>query len=120
MYADKGTNEEELAFMKNSIGQRDARSYEAPWQKTGFLRRIVHYDLDNDYVKKQNEMINNMTVDRLNELARKYLPYDKMNIVVVGDKASVEPGLARLGYEIVDVDAKGNIIEDNTKIDTSK
>ncbi len=120
LYADKGTNEEELAFMKNSIGQRDARSYEAPWQKTGFLRRIVHYDLDHNYVKKQNEMINNMTVERINELARKHLPYDKMKIVVVGDKASVEPGLAKLGYEIVDVDAKGNVVEDNTKINTSK
>ncbi|MFT7197933.1 MAG: zinc protease [Marinoscillum sp.] len=120
LYADKGTDEEELTFMKNSIGQRDARSYETPDQKTGFLRRIVHYDLDESYVKTQNEMINGMTVARVNELAKKHLPYDKMNIVVVGDKASIEPGLKRLGYEIVYLDAKGNVIEDNTKIDTDK
>ena len=120
LYADKGINEDDLAFMKNSIGQRDARSYEAPWQKTGFLRRMVHYDLDKNYVEKQNEIINNMTTQRINALAKKHLPYDKMKIVVVGDKASIEPTLARLGYEIVQVDVKGNIIEDNTKIDTSK
>lgn len=120
LYADKGINEDELSFMKNSIGQRDARAYEAPWQKTGFLRRMVHYDLDKDYVEKQNETINNMTTQRINELAKKLLPYEEMKIVVVGDKAAVEPGLARLGYEIVEVDVKGNIIEDNTKIDTSK
>lgn len=120
LYADKGINEDELSFMKNSIGQRDARAYEAPWQKTGFLRRMVHYDLDKDYVEKQNETINNMTTQRINELAKKLLPYEEMKIVVVGDKAAVGPGLARLGYEIVEVDVKGNIIEDNTKIDTSK
>ncbi len=120
VYADKGTTEEEVAFMKNSIGQRESRSYEAPWQKTGFLRRIVHYNLDTDYVKQQNKIIQGMTTERINELAKKYLPYDKMNIVVVGDKKNVEAGLARLGYDIVNVDEKGNVIEDNTKIDNSK
>lgn len=120
LYADKGIDESDLTFMKNSIGQRESRSYEAPWQKTGFLRRIVHYDLSTDYVKQQNKIISNMTVDRINELAKENLPYDQMNIVVVGDKASIEQGLARLGYDIIYVDEKGNIIEDNTKVNTNK
>ncbi|TRX48787.1 insulinase family protein [Fulvivirga sp. M361] len=120
LYADKGIEEDELSFMKNSIGQRDARSYEAPWQKTSFLRRILHYDLSTNYVKEQNKIINTITVSRINELARKHLPYEKMNIVVVGDKESLAPGLAALGYEIVEVDTKGNIIEEGAKIDTSK
>ncbi|QSE96761.1 M16 family metallopeptidase [Fulvivirga lutea] len=120
LYADKGINEDELSFMKKSIGQRESRAYEAPWQKTGFLRRILHYDLDTDYVKQQNKIIDNMTVKRINELASEKLPYDKMNIVVVGDKKNIEPGLARLGYEIVQIDEKGNVVKDNTKIDTSK
>ena len=120
LYADNGISDDELKFMQQSIGQRESRSYEAPWQKAGFLRRIIHYDLPTDYVKKQNKIIENITVNRINELAKKHLPYDKMNIVVVGDKESIEPGLARLGYEIVYVDEKGNIIKDNTKIDNSK
>ncbi|MEQ8926062.1 MAG: pitrilysin family protein [Fulvivirga sp.] len=120
LYADKGINEDELDFMKKSIGQRESRAYEAPWQKTGFLRRILHYDLDTDYVKQQNKIIDNMTVNRINELAAEKLVYDKMNIVVVGDKNKIEPGLASLGYDIVYVDEKGNVIEDNTKLDTTK
>ena len=43
-----------------------------------------------------------------------------MNIVVVGDKKSIEAGLSQLGYDIIYVDEKGNVIEDNTKIDSSK
>jgi zinc protease len=118
-YADKGTNADELTFMKNSIGQRESRSYEAPWQKTSFLGRIIHYNLPTDYVKKQNDIIKNMTVERINELARKNLPYQQMKIVVVGDKNTIEPGLERLGYEIVYVDVNGNVINE-TKIDTKK
>lgn len=120
LYADKGINDDELTFLQKSIGQRESRSYEAPWQKTGFLRRIVHYDLSTDYVKQQNKIIDNITVERINELAKQNLPYDQMNIVVVGDKASIEAGLSRLGYDIVYLDEKGNVIEDNTKIDTTK
>lgn len=120
LYADNGIDERELAFMKKAVGQREAGLYEAPWQKTGFLRRIIHYNLPNDYVKQQNKIIENITINRINELSKKHLPYEKMNIVVVGDKESIEPGLARLGYEIVYVDEKGNIIKDNTKIDNSK
>ncbi|MEQ9405332.1 MAG: pitrilysin family protein [Cyclobacteriaceae bacterium] len=119
-YRDRGITQEELAFMKNSIGQRDARNYEAPWQKTGFLGRIVHYDLDKNFVEEQNKIINSITKSELDGLAKKYLPAEKMNILVVGDKATVKPGLERLGYEIIELDAKGNVIKEETKIDTKK
>jgi hypothetical protein len=36
-----------------------------------------------------------------------------MYIVVVGDEASNRPGLERLGYEIVKVDEKGEIIQES-------
>ncbi|MDN5202380.1 pitrilysin family protein [Fulvivirgaceae bacterium BMA10] len=119
-YSDNGITNDELNFMKKSIGQRDARNYEAPWQKTSFLRRIVHYDLDKNFVDEQSEIIDTITQDEINALAKKYLAYEKMNIVVVGDKESIKPKLKRLGYEIVDVSVKGDIIEDDTKIETSK
>jgi zinc protease len=34
---------------------------------------------------------------------------DDMIIVVVGDKATILPELRELGYEIVELDAEGNI-----------
>jgi len=103
--------------MKNSIGQRDARSYEAPYQKAGFLRRIVHYDLDENYVTKQNEIIQQITKEEIDALAKKNLQYDNMNILVVGDKASLKPKLARLGYEIIELDAKGEVVKDETTLE---
>ncbi len=115
-----GISKDELSFLKKSIGQRDARNYEAPWQKTGFLRRIVHYDLDKSFVDEQSKIINSITKGDIDALAQKHLPVDKMNILVVGDKATIKPGLARLGYEIIELDAKGNVIKDDTKLETEK
>ncbi|MBX2843514.1 MAG: insulinase family protein [Flammeovirgaceae bacterium] len=116
-YSKNGITEDELNFMKKSIGQRDARSYEAPYQKASFLRRIVHYDLDKDYVKEQNKIIDNITKEEIDALAKKQLPYQKMNILVVGDKASLKEKLAELNYDIIELDEKGEVVKDDTVIE---
>ena len=118
-YREKGMTDEELEFMRNSVGQRDARSYETPGQKASFLRRVVHYNLDKGYVDEQTKIIREVTKEELNALARKYLQDDNMYILVVGDGASNRQGLQRLGYEIVPVDEKGEILSETT-IDTKK
>lgn len=33
-----------------------------------------------------------------------------MNIVLVGDKDKILPGLQRLGYDIIELDAEGNAV----------
>ena len=118
-YREKGITDEEITFMRNSIGQRDARSYETPNQKANFLRRIVHYNLDKSYVEEQMKIIQSITKDEINRLAKKYLQDDNMYILVVGDEASNRPKLERLGYEIIKLNEKGDVI-DEKKIDTKK
>ena len=109
-YKKDGITDDELTFMRNSIGQRDARSYETPGQKANFLGRIVHYNLDKSFVDKQSKIINSITKEEINSLADKTLQIENMNILVVGDKASNIDKLIELGYEIVELDAKGNVI----------
>ncbi len=118
-YREDGITDDELAFMRSAIGQRDARSYETPGQKAGFLRRINHYNLDKKFVDEQNKIIATISKKELNGLAKKYLTDDKLYILVVGDGASNRPKLEKLGYEIVDLDEKGDVVND-TKIDTKK
>jgi zinc protease len=111
-YKADGITDDELTFMRNSIGQSDARSYETPSQKARFLSKIVHYDLDKSYVDEQAKIINTITKQDINSLADKHLQPQNMNIVVVGDKASNLEELKKLGYEIVELDAKGEVISD--------
>ncbi|MEI9809326.1 MAG: pitrilysin family protein [Bacteroidota bacterium] len=110
-YAENGITDEELNFMRSAIGQRDALRYETGFQKAGFIGNILDYNLPGDYVDTQNKIVAGMTKAEIDALAKKYILADKMNILVVGDKAKILPGLQKLGYEIVELDVDGKPIE---------
>lgn len=107
-YVKNGITDDEIAFMKSAIGQRDALQYETPFQKAGFIRRILDYDLPGDYVKKQNKILAGITRDEINKLAAKWIKPEQMHILLVGDKEKILPGLKRFGYDIVELDVNGN------------
>jgi zinc protease len=107
-YAETGITPAELAFTKSSIGQSDARKYETNDQKAAFLGRIQQYDLKADFVNEQSKILAGITQEEVNSLAKKYLDVSHMVILVVGDKENVAPGLQKLGYQIVELDADGN------------
>jgi zinc protease len=106
-YRDKGISADELTFLRNSVGQSEARQYETPFQKAGFLNQIIRYGLEKDFVERRNEILRTVTAEELSALAKKQLPADKMHILVVGDKKKVKPGLEKLGYEVVELDKEG-------------
>ncbi|MDH5434919.1 MAG: insulinase family protein, partial [Gammaproteobacteria bacterium] len=101
-YAESGITDEELAFMKSAINQRDALKYETPGAKLGFLAQILEYDLSPDFVKERNQIVENITAKEINELAKKHLDIREMVIVVVGDSEVLRPQLKALGYEVID------------------
>jgi len=107
-YAATGITEDELAFMKMAIGQRDALAYETGGQKAGFVGRILQYNLPANFVTTQSAILKNMKKAELDVLAKKWLDVNKMNILLVGDKAKILPGLQKMGYEIVELDVDGN------------
>ncbi len=107
-FSQTGITEDEVKFMKSSVGQADARKYETPAQKAGFLGRIIEYDLKKDYVKQQTEILNNISKKDIDALAAENLPVQNMHIVVVGDKKTVLPKLQNLSYEVIELDTEGN------------
>jgi zinc protease len=106
-YQKTGITPEELKFTQTSIGQSDARRYETNAQKAAFLSRIQEYGLKPTFVDEQNKILSTITPAEINSLASKYLNPDNMVILVVGDKARIYPGLQKLGYPIVELDADG-------------
>lgn len=106
-FRDGGTTEAELAFTKSSLGQRDALKYETPFQKASFLQRLLEYNLERDYTAKQVKILNALTVNDINGLAKRHLPLEKMIVVVVGDKATNFDKVKALGYEVIELDADG-------------
>jgi len=110
-YSAEGITEDELAFMKNAIGQRDALRYETGIQKAGFIRTILDYNLPPNYTEIQQKILKSMTKKDIDALAKKYIDANKLNMLLVGDKAKILPGLQKLGYPIVELDADGKPIE---------
>lgn len=110
-FRDNGIKPEEIKFMQSSIGQADARNYETGSQKAAFIGRIVEYDLPSDYVKKQIGILQGIQKEEIDALAKKYLDTEKMNIVLVGDKKKILPGLQTMGYEIVELNADAEVVK---------
>ncbi len=106
-YSTTGITQDEIAFMKNSLGQRDALAYETPFQKAGFIGQMLEYNLPADYVDQQNKILASMTKEEIGALAKKWINTSKMNILLVGDKAKTEEGVKKLGYPIVELDVDG-------------
>jgi len=110
-YSEKGITDDELTFMKSAIGQRDALRYETGVQKAGFIGNILDNNLPADYVDQQNNIIKNISKSEIDALAKRWINPDKMNILVVGDKAKILESLQKLGYEIVELDTDGKPAE---------
>jgi zinc protease len=119
-YADGGIKDDELNFAKNAMAQADALKYESPFQKLGFVKRILDYNLPKDYVKQQADILKNITKDDINARAKKYLPYNNMTILIVGDKASNFDKVKALGYDVTELDLNGNEVKATTAAPVTK
>ena len=104
-YVQKGINEEELGFLKNAIGQSEARKYETMFQKAGFLANILKYQLGNKYTEDQNNLLKKMNTADIKRLAENYIHPESMYIVLAGDLEKIKPGLEKMGFKVVEMNA---------------
>lgn len=111
LFRNSGITTEELKFVKNSLGQKDALKYETLDQKAAFIARILNYNLSKDYVNQQANIINELSKNDIDGLAKRYLPLDKMLVVVVGDKNSNIDKIKKLGFEVIELDSNGEIVK---------
>ena len=90
--------------MRLAVGQQDALKYETPSQKAGLLSNIVTLGLDEDYLKQRNEIVDNVSKEQLNELAKRWFDPNDYQIIVVGDAASLRPQLEKLDIPIEELE----------------
>lgn len=105
-YRENGITDAELEFTKSAILQSDILNYETSMQKGRFLDRIVRYDLPDDFVKQQSDIVTNLTKAEIDKLAREQLKTENMVILVVGNSYVVKKRLEKLGYgKVKELDA---------------
>ncbi len=93
----EGIPEEDLAFTKDAMLKSNALNYETLYALQGMLDEIISFDLPKDYVKKEEDVLRNMTLEQHKALAQKYINPDKMIYVVVGDAATQLKPLSEIG-----------------------
>jgi zinc protease len=64
-----------------------------------------------DAVTKQNQILQTISKNEIDGLSKKYLDMDSMNILLVGDKKKILPGLQAMGYEIIELDADASLVK---------
>jgi zinc protease len=93
-----GLSDSDLQFVKNCMLRSDALRFETNDAKVGMLATMTKYGLPEDYIKQEDNVIRNMTIEESKAIAEKYIVPDKMYYVVVGDAATQAKPLEKIGF----------------------
>jgi zinc protease len=93
-----GINEDDLQFIKNCMIRSNALRFETNDALAGMLSTMSKYNFPDDYIKKEEDVIKNMTVEEHKAITDKYIVPDKMYYVVVGDAATQIKPLEKIGF----------------------
>ena len=80
---------EVLQLAKNSLAGGFARALESPQTLARFARNTFRYDLPKDYFATYLTRLDAVTIEDVQEMAKKYLRPEALNIVVVGSKDEI-------------------------------
>jgi len=93
-----GISDEDMQFTKNAMLRSNALRYETNNALTEMLATIAKYNLPDDYVKQEENIVRNMTPEDHKTITGKYIVPDRMYYVVVGDAATQMKPLEKVGF----------------------
>jgi len=76
----------------------NALRFETNGSLAGMLFTMSKYGFPEDYIKKEGEIIKNITIEEHKAITNKYIVPDKMYYVVVGDAATQMKQLEKIGF----------------------
>ncbi|MEO8223602.1 MAG: pitrilysin family protein [Gammaproteobacteria bacterium] len=102
---------EEVALVKRTNTLSLPGQWETGSAILGSISQIVEYGLPDDYWNNYAATIRGVTPEQVNAAARDYLRPADLVLVVVGDRKVIEPGLAALGFDKIQlVNADGELL----------
>jgi len=93
-----GVDEKDLQFIKNCMIFSNALKFETNQSLVGMLSTLSKYGLPDDFIKKEENVIKNMTVEEHKAITDKYIIPDKMYYIIVGDAATQLKPLEKIGF----------------------
>ncbi len=78
-------SEADLEVTQSFLIRKNARAFETAGAKLSMLNQISSYGWPHDFVRQQEKIVREMTVERIRELARQYADPSRMIWLIVGD-----------------------------------
>ena len=104
-------DDEDLEATNSFLLRANARAFETRGAKLGLLADMSAYGFPADYVLQREQVVRDMTIERIRELADQYLDAAGMIWLVVGDARTQLEGLRALGLgEPMVLDRNGRLI----------
>ena len=108
---------DDISLTKNVSTGSFARSLERPQTIARFALNTQRYGLSEDYYKTYLEKLNAVSIDEIQQMAKKYITPDHAIVLVVGDKNKLADRLKALDADgkIEFYDSNGNPVKEETK-----
>ncbi|HPJ59282.1 MAG TPA: pitrilysin family protein [Bacteroidales bacterium] len=94
----EGISPEDLQFIKNCMIRSNALNFETNANLVGMLSTMTKYGFPEDFIKCEEDIIRNMTIEEHRAITQKYIIPDRMYYVVVGDAATQMKPLEKIGF----------------------
>ena len=105
-------SDKDLETTKGFLIKSNARAFETSGAKLNMLSNVSNYGWNANYIKDREEVVKNITKERISALANQYVNPNKMIWLIVGDAATQLEGMKELGF--------GEVILLNKTIDKIK
>jgi zinc protease len=93
-----GVDDKDLQFIKNCMILSNALRFETNGSLAGMLATMAKYGFPQDYIKREESVIRNMTIEEHKAITDKYIIPDSMYYIVVGDAATQLKPLEKIGF----------------------
>ncbi len=90
--------EQDLETTKSFLLKSNARRFETLGAKLNMVENISDYGWSPNYISEREQIVQDMTIDRISELAGQYANPNRMVYLVVGDAATQMDRLEALGF----------------------
>lgn len=112
MQGARPVTDDELQMAKNALAQSLPERFASVSSIGGAIGAVWQQGLPDDYYQQYGRTINAVTKADMVRVAKQYLDLDRLSIVIVGDKATIEGPLKATGIApIVMLDVDGNRLE---------
>jgi zinc protease len=94
---EKGIDEETLLSAKNYVKGQFPPDYETAGSLAGFLTQKYVYGLDDSIINDFENQVNELTIEKSNELIKKYFPKENLQLVMIGKADEIRTIAAKYG-----------------------